>query len=76
MKVIVLGNIDKTDFLYTTNELLCALEKYKVEILVGEIEYNICSPTNNIYQIQFQYIRLIKMLMLIWHLVWVGMVHS
>ena len=40
MKVIVLGNIDKTDFLYTTNELLCALEKYKVEILVGEIEYN------------------------------------
>ncbi|HOR41339.1 MAG TPA: NAD kinase [Paludibacteraceae bacterium] len=40
MKVIVLGNVDKTDFLYTTNELLCALEKYKVEILVGEIEYN------------------------------------
>jgi NAD+ kinase len=40
MKVIVLGNIDKNDFLTTSNELLRDLERYDAEIIIGETEYN------------------------------------
>ena len=40
MKVLILGNIDKTKFLETINELIEVLKSHKVGIYVGEIEYN------------------------------------